>query len=249
MDGMTAAGAVKDSAAQRRRPLLSVIVPTLDEAAILGGVLADLESLTVSREVIVADGGSSDMTPDLARAAGVRVVASGRGRGLQPRAGAAVALSPMLLFLHADARLDDEAIALLDEIALARPPCAMAFRLRIDARGFSYRLIEWGTNLRTRLGKLPYGDQGLLVRREDYVRAGGYPDLPLMEDVALVRALRRFTPVHLLDAAVTVSARRWRREGPLRRMLRNWILLARFLAGTPAEKLAAHYRPEPAIHD
>jgi rSAM/selenodomain-associated transferase 2 len=249
MDRTTAAGAVRDSAVERRRPLLSVIIPTLDEEAALGGVLSDLESLTVSREVIVADGGSSDLTPDVARAAGGRVVTSGRGRGLQLRAGAAVAQAPMLLFLHADARLDGEAIALLDEIAIARPPCAMAFRLRIDARGFAYRLIEWGTNLRTRLAKLPYGDQGLVVRREDYARAGGYPDLPLMEDVALVRSLRRITPVHLLDAAVTVSPRRWRREGPLRRMLRNWILLVRFLAGTPAEKLAEHYRPEPAVHD
>jgi rSAM/selenodomain-associated transferase 2 len=212
MEGNPAAGAVRDSAVERRRPLLSVIIPTLDEEATLGGVLSDLESLTVSREVIVADGGSIDLTPDVARAAGVGVVTSGRGRGLQLRAGAAAARAPMLLFLHADARLDGEAIALLDEIAIARPPCAMAFRLRIDAKGFSYRLIEWGTNLRTRLAKLPYGDQGLVVRREDYARAGGYPDLPLMEDVALVRSLRRITPVHLLDAAVTVSARRWRRD-------------------------------------
>jgi rSAM/selenodomain-associated transferase 2 len=249
MEAFTAAGAVRDSAVDQRRPLLSVIIPTLDEEAVLGGVLSDLESLTVSREVIVADGGSMDMTPDVARAAGVRVVTTERGRGLQLRAGAAAARAPMLLFLHADVRVDSEARALLDEIAIARPPCAMAFRLRIDAPGLSYRIIEWGANLRTRLAKLPYGDQGLLVRREDYVRAGGYPELPLMEDVALVRALQRITPVHLLDAAVTVSARRWRRDGPLRRMLRNWILLTRFLAGAPADKLAARYRPEPTVHE
>ena len=230
-------------------PLLSVIIPTLDEEAVVGGVLADLESLTVSREVLVVDGGSNDMTVDVARAAAARVLTSERGRGRQLRAGAEAARAPLLLFLHADSRLDGEAIALLDEVAIARPPCAMAFRLRIDARGFSYRLIERGANLRTRLAKLPYGDQGLLVRREDYARAGGYPDIPLMEDVELVRALQRVTPVHLLGAAVTVSARRWRREGPLRRSLRNWILLARFLAGTPAEKLAASYQPESVVHE
>ncbi|MEX0893931.1 MAG: hypothetical protein WEB88_17315 [Gemmatimonadota bacterium] len=105
----------------------------------------------------------------------------------------------------------------------------MAFRLRIDAAGLSYRLIEWWTNLRSRLLTLPYGDQGLVVRREDYVRAEGYLPLPLMEDVVLVRALRRITHVHLLDAAVRVSARRWQADGPLRRMLKNWMTAARHM--------------------
>jgi rSAM/selenodomain-associated transferase 2 len=238
-----------DAASDERRPLLSVIIPTLDEAAAIGNVLSDLGLLTVAREVLVVDGGSRDGTREAAVAAGARVVLSERGRGVQMRTGAALARAPMLLFLHADVRLGGDALAVLDEVAIARPPCAMAFRLSIDAAGLSYRFIEWGANLRTRWARMAYGDQGLLVRREDYARAGGYPELPLMEDVALVRALNRITRVHLLGAAVSVSARRWRRDGPLRRMLRNWILLARYLAGTPAERLAAHYRPEPTAHE
>lgn len=227
------------------RPLLlSVVVPTLNEQDTVGRLLGDLRRLTVPNEVIVVDGGSTDLTTGVAGAAGARLLHSVPGRGVQLAAGAGAARAPLLLFIHADVRLDDAAVAVLDEIAVARPPCAMAFRLRVDARGFSYRLIEWGTNLRSRLFGLPYGDQGLLVRREDYIRAGGYADLPLMEDVALIRALRRVTPVHLLDAAVQVSARRWDADGPLRRMIRNWVLMARYLSGTPPERLARQYRPQ-----
>ncbi|MGH7482691.1 MAG: TIGR04283 family arsenosugar biosynthesis glycosyltransferase [Longimicrobiales bacterium] len=225
------------------RPLLlSVVVPTVNEQGSLGLLLGDIGRLKTPHEVIVVDGGSTDLTTEVAWAAGARVLSAPPGRGVQLRAGADAASAPLFLFLHADVRLGERALALLDEIAVARPPCAIAFRLRIDARGLSYRVIEWGTNLRSRLLALPYGDQGLVVRREDYVRAGGYPAIPLMEDVALLRALRTVTHVHLVDAAVRVSARRWEAEGPLRRTLKNWVLLARFLAGTPPERLARRYR-------
>lgn len=225
------------------RPLLlSVVVPTLNEQDTVGPLLGDLRRLTAPNEVIVVDGGSTDLTTGVARAAGARLLDSEPGRGAQLAAGASAARAPLLLFIHADVRLDDDAIALLNEIAVARPPCAMAFRLRIRARGLSYRLIEWGTNIRSRLFALPYGDQGLLVRREDYVRAGGYADLPLMEDVAIIRELRRVTHVHLLDAAAQVSARRWEADGPLRRMIGNWVLVTRYLSGTPPEHLARRYR-------
>lgn len=231
-----------------RTLLLSVVVPTLNEQKAVGRLLGDLGRLEAPHEVIVVDGGSTDLTADTARAGGARLVVSTPGRGVQLRAGAGAARAPLLLFIHADVRLECEALALLEEIAMARPPCAMAFRLRIDAAGFSYRLIEWGTNLRSRLLALPYGDQGLIVRREDYTRAGGYPALPVMEDVALVRRRRRVTHVHLLDAAVKVSPRRWEAEGPLRRMLKNWLLMVRFLSGTPPERLVHRYRPQRAEH-
>ncbi len=235
------------AAAMAERPLLlSVVVPTLDEERALGLLLDDLTRLTTPHEVVVVDGGSADLTGDVARARGARVATTARGRGIQLRAGAEIARAPLLLFLHADVRLDEAVLALLDEVAIARPPCAMAFRLRIDAHAASYRLIEWGTNLRSRLFGLPYGDQGLIVRREDYVRAGGYPPLPIMEDVALIRALRGVTRVHLLDAAVRVSARRWQADGPIRRTLANWVLLARALGGTPPDRLARRYRPQGA---
>lgn len=230
------------------RPLVSVVIPTLDEERTVGALLSDLAELTVRAEVIVADGGSTDLTLDVCRAAEAHIVQSRAGRGVQLRAGADVARAPLLFFVHADARLDRATLALVDEIAVARPPCAMAFRLRIDAPGIAFRLIEWGANLRSRLLRLPYGDQGLLVRREDYVRAGGYPAIPVFEDVALVRALDRITTVHLLDTAVGVSPRRWRVDGALRRTLSNWVLLARYLGGASPDRLIGRYRPGGSSH-
>lgn len=223
-----------------------MVVPTLNEAGHVGDLLADLRGLSVPHEVILADGGSADATRSVAAAGGARVVVAGRGRGTQLRAGASSARAPMLCFLHADVRLDAEALAVLRDIALSQPRWASAFRLRIDASGGSYRLIEWGTHLRTRWFRLPYGDQGLLVRRDIYERAGGYPSIPLMEDVELARALGTHVQVRLLRASLRVSPRRWRRHGPLRRMFGNWILLARHLSGAAPQRLETKYPPERA---
>ncbi len=225
-------------------PLLSVVIPTLDEAATLGALLSDLTAVTVAYEVIVADGESRDETLTIAAAAGARTVVARTGRGSQLRKGAEVARAPLLCFLHADVRLGVDATARLSLLALERPNHACAFRLRIDAAGLRFRLVEAGANRRTRLSGLPYGDQGLVVRREWYDEAGGYPDLPLMEDVALARALRPVTRLRLLDEAVSVSPRRWHREGVVRRTLRNWSLLGRYLAGASPERLVEEYRPE-----
>jgi rSAM/selenodomain-associated transferase 2 len=231
-----------DHPATGRKPLLAIVVPALNEADRLGGLLADLAGLGVAHETIVVDGGSTDATAPIAAAGGARVLHSPAGRGAQLRAGAAAARAPLLCFLHADARLDPRGLRELARLALAPPAAACAFRLRIAGRRASYRLVETGANLRARWLCLPYGDQGLVVRREDYERAGGYPPYPLMEDVALVRSLRRFTPIRLLDAEVRVSARRWRRDGVLRRTLLNLTLLLRYLAGAHPERLAASYR-------
>lgn len=226
-------------------PLLSVVVPTLNEASTLPRLLDDLRRLTAPYEVVVADGGSADATLAAARAAGARVTVAAAGRGAQLRAGAAVARAELLCFLHADARLDAPAAAALDELARTRPAGAFAFRLAIDASGAAYRLVEWGANARSRWLRLPYGDQGLVVSSRDYAAVGGYPPWPLMEDVALVRALGRRGPVRVLPAGIRVSARRWERDGVLRRTFANWWLLARFVAGVPPARLARSYRPGP----
>lgn len=155
--------------------------------------------------------------------------------------GADAARAPLLCFLHADVRLPAATLDLLMELAIIRPPCAFAFRLRIDAGGTGFRIIELGAWLRSRWLQLPYGDQGLVVRRDDYERAGGFPPIPLMEDVSIVRALRKVTHLHLLPEPVEVSPRRWRQDGLLRGTLRNWSLLVRFFAGAEPERLAHQY--------
>lgn len=217
-------------------------MPALNEAESIAQLLADLRRLRAGAEIIVVDGGSSDSTCRIARELGARLLSAPPGRGFQLKVGAAAAVAPLLCFLHADVRLAAPALREIERIARDRPRGAYAFRLAIDHPGFAYRIVEWGANLRSTWGGLPYGDQGLLVRREDYEAAGGYPPVPLMEDVALVRALRRLTPVRTIPAAIRVSARRWERDGVWRRTWANWRLLLAYFWGVPPERLAARYR-------
>lgn len=225
-------------------PAVSFVVPTFNEAGRLPALLKDLEAFLLPFEVVVADGCSGDGTTARAAALGARVVTTPSGRGRQLREGAGAARAPVLCFLHADVRLDAAALSELG--AAAGRGGAWALRLHIAAPGWRYRFVEWGANTRAAMG-MPYGDQGLLLSRALYDAVGGYHELPIMEDVALVRALRqRGVRVRLLHAAASVSPRRWQQDGVLRRMLRNWVLLAAYLAGVPAERLARRYPPPSA---
>jgi rSAM/selenodomain-associated transferase 2 len=234
----------REEGAEGPAPALSVIVPALDEERGIAELFGDLRRLTVPHEVIVVDGGSRDATPALAREAGAQVVSSRAGRGAQLRLGARIARAPLLFFVHADVRLEPASVRRLD--ALARTPAreALAFRLRIDAERYAFRVVERTANVRSRWLKMPYGDQGLIVRRECYEAAGGYPGYPLMEDVALVRTLRRVCGVGLLPEEIRVSARRWERDGIVRRTAHNWLLVTRFLLGADPATLVRGYRPE-----
>ena len=224
------------------RATLGVVIPTLNEADTLPGILSDLAELTLPVAVVIADGGSTDATVAEAERRGVRVVRAPRGRGPQLNAGAAVLDTEWLLFLHADVRLPVDARVTLER-AVAGTDDAAVFALAIEADGFWPRLMELGARVRDRLGGLPYGDQGLLVRRRQFDRAGGYPDIPIMEDVSIVRALRRLGPIGHLPAAVRASPRRWQREGPYRAWARNTALLAAWIAGVSPHRLAHWYRP------
>ena len=224
-------------------PLLSIVIPTLDEERTIASLLGDIALLTVPHEVIVVDGGSSDDTAAVATRLGARVIRTTAARGSQLATGARAAVAPVLCFLHADVRVRDEGRRDLARIAEERPAGAFAFRFRIDAAGWRYRFIEFGARLRVMLFALPYGDQGLIVSRHDYEVAGGYADIPLMEDVALVDALRRVTTVRSLPSAIHISARRWERDGPIARMLRNWRIMIAYRLGASPAALAAHYRP------
>lgn len=239
------------------KPWVSILVPARNEATSLPWLLDDIRALTaehgVTCDVIVADGGSTDGTVAVARDAGAVVVEGARGRGAQLRAAAEAATAPVLLALHADARLDAAARAALGARLRAGidPREAWVFRLRIAAdaaaagasiaRSVALRLVAFGANLRTRLFSLPYGDQGLLLTRDAYDRVGGYQSLPLFEDVTLVRALAAQGRIRVLPAAITVSARRWERDGVFARSLRNLRLLYRWSRGVSVEQLAREY--------
>jgi rSAM/selenodomain-associated transferase 2 len=224
------------------RAPLSVVIPTLDAAAELGPCLAALfEGLEAGlvRELIVSDGGSGDGTLALAEEAGAVVVAGTPGRGGQLARGALAAGGGWLLFLHADTRLAPGWADQVQRHMAARPEQAAAFRLRFDVAGWRARLVAGWANLRSRLFGLPYGDQGLLISRALYEAVGGYPDIALMEDVALAQSLRG--RIRLLAGKAVTSGAKFQREGWFWRGGRNLWRLLRFLAGADPEGLARRY--------
>jgi rSAM/selenodomain-associated transferase 2 len=222
---------------------LSIILPTLDEAAGIAAALTPLQALRrAGHEVIVADGGSADGTPALAAPWADRVIVAPRGRARQMNAGAAVAAGAALLFLHADTRLPDGAeqrivAALADhawgrfDVIIAGPPAVLG-------------VVAAMMNLRSRLTGIATGDQAIFVRRAVFDAVGGYPDLPLMEDIALSKRLKRLGPPACLAHKVITSGRRWQRDGVWRTVLLMWRLRFDYWRGVPAERLARRYYPD-----
>ncbi|HSR42491.1 MAG TPA: TIGR04283 family arsenosugar biosynthesis glycosyltransferase, partial [Longimicrobiales bacterium] len=226
-------------------PPLGVVVPTLDEADRLPFLLDDLGRLSVAHTTVVADGGSTDGTREVARRRGARVVEAPRGRGVQLNAGArAAGETPWLLFLHADVRLSPDAgDALASWLEEGGAERAGFFRFGLEGDDWFWRFLELGQRLRERLYGLAYGDQGLVVSRDLFDAVGGYPEIPLMEDVEILRRLRRRVPVERLPATLRASPRRYEREGRWYGWLRNAALVSLYLAGVRPERLAAWYRP------
>jgi rSAM/selenodomain-associated transferase 2 len=223
--------------------IISILIPTLNEAERLPRLLGDLSTLTAEHEIIVADGGSTDATRSIAAAAGCRVLSTGRGRGAQLAAAANSATGEWLLALHADARISPEALVEA-ATALAGPAFACGvWSLEIDGKGLWLRVVEHVARWRSRCLGLPYGDQGLLVRRDVYLAAGGYPDTPIMEDVALVRRIGSRVRIRHFEHSIRADSRRYHTEGRVRRVLLNMVLLTLFLCGVPARRLAEWYVP------
>lgn len=222
------------------RAPVSVVIPTLNAAEALPVCLAALvEGLEAGliRELIVSDGGSEDATRAIAQAWGAEVMSGDASRGGQLRRGCAAAKGDWLLILHADTVLSS---GWSDTVRRAlRGSQARWFRLRFDQGGLRARLVAAWANLRSRMG-LPYGDQGLLIRRAVYEEVGGYDDQPLMEDVALARRLRG--RLQGLDAVATTSAAKYIAQGWMRRGARNLWTLARYGLGAEPADLARSYR-------
>ena len=221
---------------------ISAVIPTLNAAGTVSGTLAALHGSALVREVIVADGGSSDPTVVLARSAGARVIAAPRGRGKQLSTGADAASSGWLLFLHADCRLEPGWERAADAFLTAPQAANRAgyFDLALDDPAPAARRLERIVAWRCRVLALPYGDQGLLIARTLYETIGGFASMPLMEDVDFVRRLgrRRLTRI---GARCIASARRYRRDGYVRRPLRNLLCLSLYLTGVPPARIVRLY--------
>jgi uncharacterized protein len=223
------------------KALLSVIIPTLNEAEGLGKVL-DRVRKEAATEIIVVDGGSKDETREIAARAGALVMEAPGGRAAQQNAGAMAARGRLLLFLHADTLLPENYAALIRETMDDPSKVAGAFRFRTDGSGAAMRFIEWTANLRSGLLQAPYGDQALFMEKRVFDEMGGFAPLPIMEDVDLVLRLRRRGAVATLRARAVTSARRWRRLGIARATIINMIMVAGFCSGVPIERLNRFYR-------
>lgn len=224
------------------RSMISVVLPVLDEAATIERALLPLQPLRGCEiEVIVADGGSRDATLRVARPLADRMLDASRGRARQMNAGAAAASGSVLLFLHADTRLPSGWTRLVREAVGNRGRDWGRFDVRLDGTHPMLRVVERAMNLRSRLSGIATGDQAMFVTRDAFRSVGGFPDIALMEDIALSRALRaRSRPVCLRTAAVT-SSRRWERDGIARTIALMWRLRLEFALGADPERLARRY--------
>ena len=203
---------------------ISVIIPTINESQAISRAVESCWEAGAD-EIIVADGGSTDATILIAESLRCEVVISSPGRGVQQNRGASVATGNLFLFLHADCYL---APTCLDQIRQDRQSLEHlygAFRQAIPNCDRIYRWIERGNAQRVKRLKMIYGDQGLFISRQLFQMVGGFPEIPLMEDVVISRQLSRHNVPQLLTGPLTISARRWERHGPIRQTLRNWALL------------------------
>jgi rSAM/selenodomain-associated transferase 2 len=223
-------------------PPLAIVVPVLDEAAVIAGTLAALAPLRArGAELLVVDGGSSDDTVRVSRPYADRVLHGARGRARQMNAGAAASSGAVLLFVHADTRLPeaaDEAIAL----ALRGGAQWGRFDVCIDAQSRMLRVVATCMNLRSRVTGIATGDQALFVTRALFDHAGGFPDQPLMEDIELSRRLKRHGAPACLRQRVVTSGRRWESRGVWRTIALMWRLRWLYWRGVPPQVLAEAYR-------
>ncbi|MCD6269290.1 MAG: TIGR04283 family arsenosugar biosynthesis glycosyltransferase [Deltaproteobacteria bacterium] len=231
----------------RSQDIISIIVPTLNEESSLTATI-NLAQKSERIEIIVVDGGSSDQTLEIAHSLQVKVVSSQAGRAGQMNAGAREARGDILLFLHADTLLPEGYDKCIHRILRDRSVALGAFRLGIKAQGISFRIIEFGANLRSRYCNLPYGDQAFFMRRQRFEQLGGFPEISLMEDFALVRQMKKLGRVALAPLAVQTSARRWQKEGILQTTVLNQLIVGAYMMGVSPVRLAAWYRRKTGRH-
>ena len=224
--------------------MISIIIPTLNEAGGIAAVLVRLQRLRPDAEIIVADGGSEDGTADLARPLADRVLEAPRGRARQMNAGAAAARGDVLLFLHADTVLPEDAPGAIRAALEASGKQWGRFDATIAGRDALLAVVSLMMNARSRMSGIATGDQAMFMRREAFETVGGFPDIPLMEDVALSKRLKLLSPPACLRQRVITSARRWERDGVLRTIVLMWRLRFAYAMGVDPRRLARRYDPE-----
>jgi rSAM/selenodomain-associated transferase 2 len=220
-------------------PLISIVVPVLDEAERLPAFLEHLQAWRPLAELIVVDGGSADASAAIAAPLVDRVLRDERGRALQMNAGAALARGRYLLFLHCDTCLS---IAAADFAAeLAEVPGWGFCRVALSGGDWRLRIVETAMNLRSQLTGVATGDQCLFVERSLWAQTGGFAGIPLMEDIEICKRLRRIQKPHIIADAVVTSSRRWEQRGVLSTVLLMWRLRLAFWLGVSPARLVKKY--------
>jgi len=219
--------------------MLSIIIPILNEAKILEKTLSRLHPELANHELIIVDGGSSDASVCIAEKYG-RVLISGHGRAKQLNAGAAAATGDIFLFLHADIWLEPGALSAMEH-AISSGYVGGGFRQKIDGKNLLYRAIEMAANLRGEYLKVFYGDSGIFLARSDFQKIGGFPDVPILEEMGFSKKLRSLGKTTLVNPCIHLSARRWEANGIVRTTLNNWFITSLYFLGVSPEKLARLY--------
>ena len=223
------------------RPAISIIIPTLNEAESITATMKSAQACT-GVEIIVADGRSSDGTGEVAKGLGARLLTITGGRAKQVNAGAMAASSDVLLFLHGDTRLpggfDKQVLNLLTMPGTV----AGAFALGIDGPEIGLRIVEKLANFRSRVFRMPYGDQAIFLRANLFHSIGGFPEIPIMEDFVFMQRLKKEGRVVIAPIAVTTASRRWKKLGILKTTLINQAVLLAYFLGSDHDRLARWYR-------
>ncbi len=228
-----------------RIPVVSIIIPVLSEA---GGITRTIDHIRAldadgTAEIIVVDGDPGGSTIGSIKAEGVHTAVAEKGRASQMNHGAALATADVLLFLHADTLLPSNAFALIRSSMNDEHFVGGAFDLEFDTKRSIFKITESYVFLRTRLTKIPFGDQAIFIRRAYFDQIGGYRDIPIMEDVELMKRIRkRSDKICIIPEKVRTSARRYEQEGVLYCTLRNWLLQVLYGLGMSPQRLAKWYR-------
>ncbi len=219
---------------------ISIIIPCLNEQDNIGNLLKTIEVFE-DVEAIVVDGGSSDSTPEIAKAHRAKLLKKSACRGSQLNAGARAAEGHIFFFLHGDSTIPSTFKENIYEVLLNKGATLGAFRLKIDSPSPPFRLVEIMVNLRSSFLAMPYGDQGLFIKKEDFFNASGFKDYPIMEDFEFVRRMKKKGKILLTRSHIKTSPRRWGKYGILRTTFLNQLMILGFFLGVPPNHLVRLY--------
>ena len=225
-------------------PLISIIIPVYQEADIILETLDTIENLNhrSNTEIILVDGDPQGSTICRVKNYPVRTITAPKGRASQMNTGASLARGEILLFVHADTCLPKDGLKRIEDRLKNPDISAGAFDLGIRAEGFAFRLIEQMVFWRSRITRIPYGDQAIFIRHSIFNALGGYRQIPIMEDIDLIKRVKRAGGrIAIIDSQIWTSARRWEKEGIIACTLRNWLLSSAFYLGVTPEKLQKFY--------